>query len=141
MKTLKALAPLMAIIGGATFAAGMNPTTAEPVDPLESESPARVAQYWDTCGQMGWEDVDSFETDEFFVSVCRGDETLHLVGEAKDWSGFVDFPVFETRDRRYAVREGVDLTAVDNELLIGLQEWQAQQAETGADSNTDDAAQ
>ena len=122
MNAAKVFAPLAIILGSTTLAALATPSFAESVEP---DSPIEVVQYWDTCGQMGWEDVDSFETDDFFVSICQEDGVLHLVGEAKDLSGFVDLPVFETRDRRYAVRDGEDYLAIDNELLIGLQEIQS----------------
>jgi hypothetical protein len=110
--------PLVALLSSIV----MSPAIADTIEPATSTT---IAQYWDTCGQMGWENVDMFETDDFYVSICQEDEVLYLVGEAKDLSGFVDFPVLETRDRRYAVQEGDDYLAIDNEMLITQQEVQS----------------
>lgn len=111
-------APIVAFLGSII----MSPAIADTIEPATSNT---IAQYWDTCGQMGWENVDTFETDDFYVSICQEDEVLYLVGEAKDLSGFVDFPVLETRDRRYAVQDGDDYLAIDNEMLITQQEVQS----------------
>jgi hypothetical protein len=110
--------PLIALFGSIVI----SPAIADTIEPA---TPNTIAQYWDTCGQMGWNNVDTFETDDFFVSICQENDVLHLVGEAKDLSGFVDLPVFETRDRRYAMQEGDEYLAIDNDLLITLQEIQA----------------
>lgn len=109
--------PLLALLGSIVI----SPAIADTIEPA---TPTTITQYWDTCGQMGWNNVDTFETDDFYVFICQENDVLHLVGEAKDLSGFVDFPVFETRDRRYAIQEGDDYLAIDNDLLITVQAGQ-----------------
>lgn len=110
-------APLVALLGSLAVSPGMAGTS-------PSTDSIAIAQYWDTCGQMGGMNVETFETEDFYVSICQEEDGLFLVGEAKDLSGFVDFPVLETRDRRYAVQEGEDYHAVSNDLLLTQYEMQ-----------------
>jgi hypothetical protein len=118
MLKLTVFAPFVALLSSIA----VYPAMADTIDTAPSTA---IAQYWDTCGQMGWENVDTFETEDFFVSICQEEDVLYLVGEAKDLSGFVDFPVLETRDRRYAVQEGEEYLAISNDVLITQQEIQA----------------
>ena len=125
MIKLSIVAPLTAVFTGLLAL----PALASLETVFTNNSPLHIAQYWDTCGQMGWVAIDTFTTDDFYVSICQDGEILQLVGEAKDGGGFLDMAVLETRDRRYAIREGEDVILVDNELLNTQQDLQSQNLE------------
>lgn len=78
----------------------------------------RIAQYWDTCGQMGWSEVEAFETEEFYVNICSDGDALYFVGEPKEGTEIIDLPVVERTETGY-VAENEDFRYVlDRQRLV-----------------------
>lgn len=79
---------------------------------------ARIAQYWDTCGQMGWSEVESFETEEFYVNICSDGDALYFVGEPKVGTDIIDLPVVERTETGYVAENDNSRYVLDRQRLV-----------------------
>ncbi|MBP0000290.1 MAG: hypothetical protein J7641_15065 [Cyanobacteria bacterium SID2] len=83
-----------------------------------SPGDGHLAQYWDTCSQMGWEDVEFFETEDFYVNICQEEDQLYFVGERKDGTGMLDFPIVDRSEVGYIIQNGDRLYTIDRQRLV-----------------------